>query len=148
PHLRAHTTLGPRAFLCPSSPQEKAPPPRKAGMHAPECGDRRIYACQLHADEAIEQHAAAGAAVTLVTHAADSQRCELWNDLKRKFIARPIIIDDRRDLALHKIPHPFDDGAFTLVEQVGNPVKVSVGRWRRIVELSRQRCLLTHRSPP
>jgi hypothetical protein len=52
---------------------------------------------------------------------------EFGDDLERKFVTRPIIIDDRGDLELHKIPHPFHDGAFTVIEQVSNPVKVPVG---------------------
>ncbi len=70
-------------------------------MHAPESGDGGIDARQLHADESVQQHASAGAAIAVEADAADSKRGDLGNKVEGKLIAHPIVFDDRRNFAVH-----------------------------------------------
>src|SRR5258708_23249265 len=73
----------------------------EAAVDAPERTDRRVDARDLHRDEAVQLLAAAGAAVTLVAEPADTQFLVRRQQLERKTVIGPVLLDDRLDLGLH-----------------------------------------------
>ena len=101
-------------------------------MDAPERRDRRIDPRQLHRDKAVQQPAAAGRAISFVAYPADADVGHLRNDLEGKFVARPIVFDHRRDHAFRERTHAFDQRAFPLIENVRDPVEITID-WRRRV---------------
>src|ERR1700754_1372730 len=95
-------------------------------MHAPERTDRGVDACDLHRDEAEQLLAAAGAAVTLVAEAADTELLERRQQFERKRIIGPVLVDDRLDLGLHVGPHLMHDRSLLTGEKLDQLIKVAV----------------------
>src|ERR1700746_1486791 len=92
------TTRSSRTASSLAASAASAPHPRKDRSSRPQGRYARPRtwrltnpACYPHGDEAVEQHATAGTAVTSVSDSADSECGELGDDLEGKFIARPII---------------------------------------------------------
>ena len=106
---------------------------RQAAVHAEEGAERRVDACQLHRDEAEQLLASAGAAVALEAQAADAQLLERRQQLERKRIVGPVLVDDRLDLGLHVGAHLLDDRLFLGGQDVRELVEVAVrrGNWLR-----------------
>jgi hypothetical protein len=106
---------------------------RKAGVHAPERRDRRIDPRQLHRDKAVEQPVAAGGAVSEITDPADTDFRHLRNDIERKRIAVPVILDHRRDDAFREFANAFEQRPLAVVHDGSDPIEITVDGRRRVV---------------
>jgi hypothetical protein len=73
-------------------------------VHAEERGHGRVDAGQFHGHHAVEQVAAARAAVPLVGQPDDPQPADGGDELVRELLTRPVPVDDRLDLLLHELP--------------------------------------------
>jgi hypothetical protein len=73
-------------------------------VHAEERGHGRVDAGQFHGHHAVEQVAAARAAVPVVGQADDSQLADRGDEVARELLAGPVPVDDRLDLLLHELP--------------------------------------------
>ena len=60
----------------------------------------------------------------------DAQGRQPWYELIGKFLAGPVVIDNRSDLALHEGPHAVHQRLVFLADGWNNLVKVSVGSWK------------------
>src|SRR5437588_2360644 len=112
-------------------------------MDAPERRHRRIDARQLHRDKTVQQPAAAGGAVSLITHPSDTDFGHPRDDFERKCIPTPIILDHRRDDAFRELANTFEQRPLTLVQYGGYPVEIAFDWRRRVVRLPNWLCLLT-----
>ena len=106
---------------------------RQAAVHAEERAERRVDACHLHRDEAEQLLASAGAAVALIAQATELQFLEGRQQLERKRIVGPVLVDDRLDLGLHVRAHLLDDRLFLGGQDIRELVEVAVrrGNWLR-----------------
>ena len=104
----------------------------KPGVDAPESRDRGVDARKLHGDEAVEEHAAADGAVSLVSDAANTERGDLRHDLVGKLVARPKVLDQGSDLGLHKGAHALDERAVAIGKKSSDLVEVSIGGRGRV----------------
>ena len=110
-------------------------------MHAPERRDRRIDPRQFHRDKTVQQPAAPGRAISLIAYPADADLGHFRDDLEGKFIARPIILDHRRHHAFRECTHAFDQRPLPLIQNIGDPVEITIDWRRRVSRLFGQRCL-------
>ena len=101
---------------------------RQAAVHAEEGAERSVDACHLHRDEAEQLLASARAAIALVSQAAEAQLLERRQQLERKRIVGPVLVDDRLDLGLHVRAHLLDDRLFLGGQDVHELVEVAVRR--------------------
>src|SRR5216684_8896422 len=102
-------------------------------MYAPERRDRRIDTRQLHRDKAVQQPAAAGGTVSLITHPSDTDFGHLRDNLEGKCIAAPIILDHRRNDAFRELANTFEQRPLAVVHYGGYPVEITFDRRRRVV---------------
>jgi len=101
-------------------------------VDAPERTDRRVDARDLHRDEAVQLLAAAGATVTLIAEPADADFLERRQQLERKRVIGPVLVDDRLDLGLHIGPHLCDDRFLLGCEQFDQLIEVAVRYGHRL----------------
>ena len=101
---------------------------RQAAVHAEERAERRVDARQLHRDEAEQLLASAGAAIALDSRGRRAQFLERRQQLERKRIVGPVLVDDRLDLGLHVGAHLLDDRLFLGGQDVRELVEVAVRR--------------------
>src|ERR1700759_2341383 len=96
-------------------------------MHAEERAERGVDSRQLHRDEAKQLLAAASATVALISNTAELQFLEGRQELERKRVIGPVLVDDRLDLGLHVDAHPLDDCLFLGGQDVGELIEVAIG---------------------
>jgi hypothetical protein len=106
---------------------------RQAAVYAPERADRRVDARDLHRDEAVQLLATAGAAVALIAEPADAELLERRQQLERKRVIGPVLVDDRLDLGPHICPHFFHDRFLHGIEKLDQLVEVGVRDGDRLV---------------
>src|SRR5438876_38466 len=51
----------------------------------------------------------------------------------RKFLAGPILIDNRGDLGLHEGPDPAQQGLIFLTQGRANVIKIAIDSWKRLL---------------
>ena len=81
---------------------------------------------QLQRDHAVEQAAAAGAAVADTGQAGDAEAGEPRNEVVRELLACPVLVDHWRDRALHEVAHLHDQLVAVGIEQLLERVEVGV----------------------
>jgi hypothetical protein len=104
-------------------------------MDPPEGRDRRIDTRQFHRNKTVQQPAAAGGAVSPITHPADADLGHLGDDVEGKRIPVPIILDHRGDHAFGEFANTLEQRPLAFVQHRGYPVEIAVDRRRRVVLL-------------
>ncbi len=100
----------------------------QAAVHAEERGDGRVDPGQLHGDHAVEQVAAARAAVPGVGLPRDAELPQAGHhEVVGEFLPGPVVVDHRLDRLLHELPGPGQQLAALKVEGPLDQVEVAVG---------------------
>src|SRR6202166_2237313 len=105
---------------------------RQAAVHAEEGAERRVGARQFHRDETEQLLATARAAIPQKAEPADAELLKRWQQLERKRVVGPVLVDDRLDLGLHIGPHLLDERSIFRGEKVDQLIEVAVGYRHRL----------------
>jgi hypothetical protein len=95
-------------------------------VHSEESTERGVDPRQLHGDKAEQLLAAAGATIALKAETADAELLERRQQLERKRVIRPVLVDDRLDLGVHIRPHLLHDGELIGVQKLDELIEVAV----------------------
>src|SRR5215472_16543852 len=99
-------------------------------MNTEEGGNRAIYPRQLHRHHAIEQALLARALISLIRQTGNVQPCQPRDELIRKFLAYPIVIDDRGNLGFHEGTNLEEQGLIFLTQGRADLIKISIDPWK------------------
>src|SRR5580704_17688944 len=101
-------------------------------MHAEERAEGGVDSRQLHRDEAEQLLTAAGAAVALIAQVAELQFLEGRQELERKRVIGPILVDDRLDLGVHVGAYLPDDGDLVSSQDIHKLIEIAVRGGERL----------------
>ena len=109
-----------------------------------------MNARHLHCDEAIQRPTATRGAVSLIADPGNVvvQRAKPRDNLVRKLVSAPMVLDDRGDLTLHEVPHASDDRSLVWDESFSNFVEVAIDWGRGVLLLASERSTQSPYDPP